>query len=544
MSSVESIKDIKEHKKHSHRNRGFCSYVRTMLLKVFLFTRYYIDILIDVIFGYFNDSKRVPIKKCTNPIILESATSLAQKIRKRELTSEEIVQAFVDRIKEVNPVLNALVDSRYEAALEDARKIDRDIANGTILDVDFQEKPFLGVPFTTKESTAVEGMSFTLGIVKRRGRRAVFDAEYITLIKNAGAICLGVTNIPQLNLWQETHNPLFGITNNPYNSTRNVGGSSGGEASLLAAGGTPLSIGTDIGGSVRIPAFMCGVFGHKPTSHLISTAGTMYKACDPDRTLVVISPMARKTEDLTPVLKVLFDKNVDKLRLDVHVEVKTLNVYYIQNPKDCSVSPIRDELKYTLNRAVKHFKEISTTPPEELKNIEGTKFAGKLWKYWMSKESGVNFMKDITDRTGEANPIVDTLKHFTVGSEYTTSTIYNFINRLLPSPNETWAIKETEKLREQLLAKLGDNGVLLYPSAPFPASYHHAAYLRPWNFHYFVIWNVLKFPVTQVPMGLNKEGLPVGIQVVAAPYQDHLCIVVAKELEKAFGGYVPPFETS
>ncbi|CAG9832533.1 unnamed protein product [Diabrotica balteata] len=540
MSSVESIKDIKERK---HRNRGFCSFVKTMLLKVFLFTRYYIDILIDVIFGYFNDSKRVPIKKCTNPIILESATSLAQKIRKRELTSEEVVQAFVDRIKEVNPVLNALVDSRYEAALEDARKIDRDIANGTILDVDFQEKPFLGVPFTTKESSAVKGMSFTLGIVKRRGRRATFDADYITLIKNAGAICLGVTNIPQLNLWQETHNPLFGITNNPYNSTRNVGGSSGGEASLLAAGGTPLSIGTDIGGSVRIPAFMCGVFGHKPTSHLISTAGTTFRDGKEEQTMVVIGLLARKTVDLIPLLKVLTAEKATKLKLDEKVIVRNIKIRYIDNVNDITISPFRREMKETFNRAVKHFKEISTTPPEEL-NIEGTKFAGKLWKYWMSQESGVNFMKDITDRTGEANPIVDTIKHFTVGSEYTTSTIYNFINKLLPSPNEDWAIKETEKLREQLLAKLGNNGVLLYPSAPFPASYHHAAYLRPWNFHYFVIWNVLKFPVTQVPMGLNKEGLPVGIQVVAAPYQDHLCIAVAKELEKAFGGYVPPFETS
>lgn len=88
---------------------------------------------------------------------------------------------------------------------------------------------------------------------------------------------------------------------------------------------------------------------------------------------------------------------------------------------------------------------------------------------------------------------------------------------------------------------LGTNGVLLYPSAPWPASYHHTSYLRPWNFNLFCTWNVLKFPVTQVPLGL-KNGLPVGIQVVAAPYQDRLCLAVAKELEKAFGGYVPPFK--
>lgn len=83
--------------------------------------------------------------------------------------------------------------------------------------------------------------------------------------------------------------------------------------------------------------------------------------------------------------------------------------------------------------------------------------------------------------------------------------------------------------------------MLLFPSAPFPASYHFSAFLRPWNFHYFCIWNALKLPVTQVPLGLSKDGLPLGIQVVAAPFQDHLCIAVAKELERAFGGYVPPF---
>ncbi|CAH1161690.1 unnamed protein product [Phyllotreta striolata] len=516
---------------------------KTVLLKLFLCVRFYLDLLIDYIFGYFNDSKRIYIKKCTDPIIMQSATSLAKKIRNRELKSEEVVQAYVNRIKEVNPIINALVDSRYEAALEEARQIDKDIQDGTIKDTDFQDRPFLGVPFTTKESTAVEGLSFTFGIIKRKGKKAPYDADYVALIKRAGAICLGVTNVPQLNLWQETHNPIYGITNNPYNTTRNVGGSSGGEASLLAAGGTSISLGTDIGGSIRIPAFMCGVFGHKPTSHLISTKGITFRKGDEGETMVNTGPLTRKAEDLTAVLKILVSDSGDRLKLDEPVHIPNVRISYVSNPKDPTVSPFRDDTKNCLLRAVNHFEEICNTPPEAVE-FEGTKFAGKLWKYWMSQESGVDFMKDITDRTGEARPVIDTIKHFTVGSDYTTSTIFNFINKLLPMPKKEWAESETEKLKKQLLEKLGDNGVLLYPSAPFPASYHHASYLRPWNFHFFVIWNVLKFPVTQVPMGLSKDGLPVGIQVVAAPYQDHLCIAVAKELEKAFGGYVPPFETS
>lgn len=108
------------------------------------FIRYYVDLLIDCIFGFFYKNKRVPIKNCNNPIILESSISLAKKIRNKKLKSEEVVQAFIDRIKEVNPVLNAIVDDRFEKALEEARKIDKDIEIGNILDVDFQEKPFLG----------------------------------------------------------------------------------------------------------------------------------------------------------------------------------------------------------------------------------------------------------------------------------------------------------------------------------------------------------------------------------------------------------------
>ncbi|XP_018576559.1 fatty-acid amide hydrolase 2-A-like [Anoplophora glabripennis] len=527
-----------EIKKQTRKNESICNKFKTVLL----FISYYINIFIDKIFGYFYNSRRIQIHKCTNPIILSSAVSVARRIRKGELKSEEVVQAFINRIQEVNPILNAVVDDRFEEALEEARKIDKDIQIGNILDVDFQEKPFLGVPFTTKESTAVKGLSYTFGLIRRKNRKALFDADYVTLMKEAGGICLGVTNIPQLNLWQETSNPLFGITNNPYDTTRTVGGSSGGEASILAAGGTPIGIGTDIGGSNRIPAFMCGVFGHKPTSHLISTKGMTFRTGKEEQTMVVVGTLTKYVEDIIPLLKVLVAENICRLKLDQPVDVKKLKIYYIMDPKDPFVNQFRDEMKSTLASAVNYFTEISLQKPQELE-FEGTKYTGKLWKYWMSKESDANFKKDIMNREGETNPAMEILKHFTVGGDYTTATIFNFVNCLLPYPNGEWATRETEKLRKQILEKLKDDGVLLYPSAPWPANYHHTALLRPWNFNLFAIWNVLKFPVTQVPMGL-KNGLPVGIQVVAAPHQDHLCIAVAGELEKAFGGYVPPFQTS
>lgn len=241
------------------------------LLEIWIFLRYYIDLLIDKIFGFLYDSTRVRLPATNEKILLASATSLAHRIRKGDLKSEVVVRTFIARIKSVNCILNAVVDERFDEAIKEAQKVDELIASGK---VNFDAQPFLGVPFTAKESTACKGLSNSFGLVCRKGVKAAEDAECVVLIKRAGGILLGVTNVPSLNLWQETFNPIFGVTNNPYNTTRNVGGSSGGEAAIVAAGGSPIGLGTDIGGSARIPCFMCGVFGHKITNDLASTRGT------------------------------------------------------------------------------------------------------------------------------------------------------------------------------------------------------------------------------------------------------------------------------
>ncbi|CAH1980401.1 unnamed protein product [Acanthoscelides obtectus] len=520
-------------------NKSIWDDVKTCIFAIFLFIRYYLDLLIDKVFGFFYNNLKVPLTSPKNPIVNQSATTLAKKIRTKELKSEEVVQAFIDRIKEVNPILNAVVDNRFEEALEEARHIDKQIADASIKEADFDKKPFLGIPFTTKESSAVKGQAFTFGLIRRKGFKSEFDADYVALMKNAGGICLGVTNIPQLNMWQESYNPVYGITRNPYDTTRNVGGSSGGESSLLAAAGTAISLGTDIGGSCRIPAFMCGVFGHKPTSHLIPTKGVTYRNGKEEETMVVVGVIARYAEEITPILKVLVSDNAEKLQLDKPVNTKSLKVYYLADPKDPFVSPFREEMKSTFAGAVNYFNGLCDTPPKEIA-FDGFKYGTKLWKYWMTQEPNTNFKRDIMNREREAQPWIEIFKFLTGRGDFTASTILNFVNDMLPTAKDDWARETTEKLSKQILDTIGEDGVLLYPSAPFPASYHYASILRPWNFNLFSIWNVLQFPVTQVPMGL-RYGLPVGIQVVAAPNQDRLCIAVSKELEKAFGGFVPPY---
>lgn len=519
-----------------------CSIIKGIMFSIFISLRYYFDLFIDYIFGLIYDNTKQRVKPSNNPLILESATSLAAKIRKREVKVEDVVKAFIDRIKEVNPVINALVDDRFKDALEEAKKLDKEIEIGDITDADFQLKPFLGVPFTNKETTAAKGLSFTFGLYARQNKKAAEDAEIVKLLKEAGGILLGVTNVPQLNMWQETFNPLFGVTKNPYNSTRNVGGSSGGEASLLAAGGSPLGLGTDIGGSLRIPAFMCGIFGHKPTCDIINTRGMTYRSGKEKDSMVVAGPMTRYAEDIIPLLKVLSGENAEKLNLNKKADIKDLKIYYVEDPQDPFISKTRPEMTKVFKNVINYFDEISPVKPQKLE-LPGLRYGGKLWRYWMTQEEGYNFNRDITDRQGQVKPLWEIVKYIFCSRTFSISTVFNMVNSLLPREKEQWARKESKQLKEQILNALGDNGVLIYPSAPWPASYHYTAFFRPWNFNLFSIWNAMKLPVTQVPLGLGSEGLPVGIQVVTAPYQDRLGIAVAAALEKQFGGYVPPFKT-
>lgn len=538
--SMEYDEKIKQ-KKLKKREAKVCNIIKGLLLSMFFWLRYYFDMFIDKLFGIFSESKKQRVCSADNPIILDSATTIAKKIRKREVKVEEVVKAFIGRIREVNPILNAVVDNRFKEAIEEAKKIDKQIEIGEITDLDFQEKPFLGVPFTSKESTAAEGLSYTFGIFARKDRKAKEDAEIVRLMKNAGGILLGVTNIPQLNMWQETMNPIYGLTRNPYNTTRNVGGSSGGEGSIIAAGGSPIGLGTDIGGSLRIPAFMCGIYGHKPTCNLINTRGMTFRTGKEKDTMVVPGPMTRYAEDIIPLLKVLLDDNVSKLNLEKPVDFESINVYYIDDPQDPTISAMRQEMKDCFKKVVDFFEE---TLPQKPRRVEfkGTQYGGKLWRYSMGQEPNANFVRDLTDRQTELNPIVEIAKYACFNRDFSLSSIFNMVNKLLPAEKEEWAAAEIKTLRRQILDKLGDDGVLLYPSAPWPASYHYTAFLRPWNFNLFAIWNAMKLPVTQVPLGLSSEGLPLGIQVVAAPYNDRLTIAVAKRLEKQFGGYVPPFK--
>ncbi len=189
-----------------------------------------------------------------------SARELAARIRRGEVSAAQAVEAYIARLEDVNPGLNALVVRRYDQARQEAHEVDRRRAAGQPLG------PLAGVPVTVKECLDLTGTAATFGIPSRRAATAAADEKHVARLRAAGAIVLGKTNVGQLLLMVETDNPLYGRTNHPQDAARSPGGSSGGEAALLAAGATALGLGTDLGGSVRVPAAFCGVVGFKPTA--------------------------------------------------------------------------------------------------------------------------------------------------------------------------------------------------------------------------------------------------------------------------------------
>lgn len=165
-------------------------------------------------------------------MILDSFTTIVNKIKNKEVTCRHVVECFIKRIKQVNPILNAVVDTRFDKALVEADEYDKLIELADTeekIKLIFDGKPLFGIPFTSKESTGAKGMAWTFGMISRTGVKCDEDAEVVKSLKTAGAILIGVTNVPEINLWCETRNKVYGQTDNPYNTNHTAGGSSGGE---------------------------------------------------------------------------------------------------------------------------------------------------------------------------------------------------------------------------------------------------------------------------------------------------------------------------
>ncbi|XP_063243401.1 fatty-acid amide hydrolase 2-like [Bacillus rossius redtenbacheri] len=483
----------------------------------------------------------------TDPMLLLSASRLAEGIRSQQLSSEQVVRAYVSRLREVDAVVHAVTDHRFQEALAEARAVDQLVASGASTQEELRrDSPLLGVPFTVKESCSLQGMSFAVGSLPRAGVKAAADGVAVSCVRRAGGIPLCVTNTPELCLSFETDNLVSGRTLNPYDTLRTPGGSSGGEAALVGGGASVVGVGSDIAGSIRLPAMFCGVFGHKPTPGFVSTEGHLPHSPDPNfKTFLTVGPITRYAEDLRPMLRAMAGDSAPQLRLDEPVDLGKMRLFFMEDAGFSLVGvPVQKEIRASLRKAVEclRTKYGMSVQTHKFKELEESVEIGCSTLF--SLKGIPQLLSDDDNPKKSRNLAVEFFKSL---CGFSTISLQALCFYLLMKVNSYTSSSRAAKyqadgvaLRKKFTEMLGGDAVMLYPTSPVPACHHLQVFVRSAAVLYVVLFNALGLPATHVPTGLDSRRLPVGLQVIAGPGQDRLCLAVAEALEREFGGWVPP----
>ena len=482
-----------------------------------------------------------------------SATALAARIRQRELSPVEVVEAHIEQIERVNPWLNAVVEDCFEEARDQARRAEQAVM------VDGQEElgPLHGVPCTIKEMLSVEGRPITAGSALRRGLRAERDAVVVERLRRAGAIVLGITNQSEMGLWIESVNAVYGRTNNPYDPERIAGGSSGGEGAIIGAGGSPFGIGSDMGGSIRIPALYCGIFGHKPSHGLVPRSGHFPDDFTPQGLglevapeMVTVGPMCRRAEDLMTVLRVISGPAASdpvsaprQLGDPEAVDPRGLKVWLMEDVAIPLTSSTTHEQRRAVQRAGLVLEDAGATVEywEPRRMSAATEiYLAELWRgAQMTLAELVGGGQ--TPRLGE-----ELMRRLRGDMRHMAPVLMLCLGEMMLQPDEARmarAAELREELRAEIADRLGDDGLLILPTMPRPAPRHHSTMLRPFDLVYAAVFNALRLPVTAAPTGMSRRrgaDYPVGVQIVAGDGHDHLGIAAARLLEQGTGGWLMP----
>ena len=438
------------------------------------------------------------------------------------------------------PRIRALAAERFGLARADAAAVDQRVRRAG---PDEALPALLGVPFTVKESIALAGMPQSAGLVARREWRSERSAPPVQRLLDAGAIPLGVTNTSELTLWIESVNRVYGRTGNPFDPRRSAGGSSGGEGAAVGSGGSPFGIASDIAGSIRIPALFCGAFGHKPSSGLVPTTGNYPPSDGENSRMLGIGPIARRAEDLMAVLRIIagpdgtdpYAREV-KLGDPAGVSLKGLRVVIAENT---AWRPMSRELHDAREAGAGALAAAGA----RLVRVNLSSWRGALLPFLTTLEAGSgSSTSELLTAAGTRVPT--TRRLLTPGGQHTMATRLTLISELLPAPEPSSArarklLDRGRALAAELTAAIGD-GVLLHPAHRRSAPRHGTTVGRPWLLTPSAVFNLAGLPVTEAPLGRNRHGLPVGVQVAAGPGRDHVSIAVAIALERAFGGWAAP----
>ena len=470
----------------------------------------------------------------SNELTTKSATQLVAMIRRREASPIEIVEAHLRAIERMNASINAIVtvaDDAHERAVETEGAIMKGSPLG----------PLHGLPITIKDTIDTAGLRTTSGSRIRAQHTPQQDAAAVARLRAAGAIILGKTNVPEMAIPYECDNPVFGRTNNPYNPERTAGGSSGGEAAAIASCLSPAGIGSDLSGSIRVPAHFCGIVGLKPTVGTVPMDGHAPSASGVVGLGASIGPMARHIEDLGLLFQQLANPSEPETTTpDQVLDVMKLRGLRVGWYTEDGVIPVADQIKKAVRSAAGALADggletCETLPP-------GVSKASQLWIDLFSRAANSEIISSYRGHEDQAGPLVSRLLHHLNGEPN------DFEDRIDNAEKLASAVVQRERLREDLLRWMKTTPLILAPVGATVAFEHgrqrvdiDGSYVNSFRaFSYSQAFNVFGFPVVVVPAGKSPSGLPIGVQVIGRPNEEFMVLTAASIIEEALGGWTPP----
>ena len=455
-------------------------------------------------------------------ILDQSITAIAEAVREKRITAVELAEHTLARIDAVNADLNAVVSTNPELTLKYAAQADAEIADGKSVG------PLHGVPMTIKDSLDTFDFVTTWGTQGRAAFRPGRDAAVVARLRRAGAILVGKTNTPEFTLAFQTDNNLFGPTNNPYDLTRTPGGSSGGAAALIASRAIPFDIGTDTGGSIRLPAHFCGIAGLKPTSGRVPCSGNALPSEGLWAPLSQPGPMSRFAQDLSLLLDIiegpdLFDPNVriaPKLQAK-DIDPKSLRIgFHLSNGLSAPTLAIQAALQRVIDKLANHGMDLQEHRPD---GIEMTPLIFSRLLAADDHETVLGLLEQSNTETPSL-AIASNLSQPKPG--FSAAELCNIL--------AIW-----DGFKSAMLKSFATLDVLMCPVNARTAIAHGQAE-DLLDYSYTMTYNLTGWPSVVIPCGLDEAGLPIGVQLIAAPFREAQCLALAEFIQSELAFFPLP----
>jgi fatty acid amide hydrolase 2 len=457
--------------------------------------------------------------------------SLREAYLRRSVSPVEVVKSCISAIERHHGRLNAMIDRCFENAVHKASFAEQQFRGR-----DADSLPILtGIPFTVKSNIGVHGLTMDLGYIPWAGRKADGNAEVVQRMIDAGGIVLGVSNISELCFWHETHNNIHGRTSNPFSAWRTSGGSSGGEAALTSIGGNVFGIGTDIGGSVRIPAAYCGVFGHKPTTAIVSHAGQWPYSAEAGyeklQEMDTVGFFSRNAEDLNVLM------NLITMNQKPDIDMRSLKIGVLPKPTISRCQKVSRSQSKAVIDAADMMKSLGAVVEE----IEGDVLldAYHVWRTHLHLAAEGQVRRLYGLQAGKPS-YLETVKMLLGLSHQTIPSVMLLVSEdfMMTKKNIENGLLVAERFREKWLSIFRKYDLVICPIQPTVAPLHRISVLFPFNFAMTAWVNTLGLPATAVPMGFDANGLPTAVQIVGRQQNDFITIAVAKALQKMLSSSV------